>query len=445
MSFNLADSGLFGGLYGDFATSDLFSDAAQVRAMLAVEGALAQVQGDLGQIPRESAEFIGRFCRENTLDVEKLAQTTKVDGLAVPGLVAELRRALNDSDHAQYVHWGATSQDIVDTALMLRLKSMTSVWMRRLDALLAVLADLAETHANLPMAARTYGQIATPTSFGAIVASWGQPILRHRARLRVLLPDLLQVSLGGAAGTLSALGPRADEVRAQLAAELGLGNSAMNWHTERDNIAAFAGWMAGLAGSLGKMGEDISLMAQSGIAEIALSGSGGSSTMPQKKNPVLAMVLAALSRHVIGLTPLLQGAAIHRQQRDGAAWFTEWLTLPQICVSTGRSLSLAIELLHHVQPDPLAMTRGLDDGRSLIFAEELSFLLARILPRGDAQKVVKKLCAEAIKSDISLIRLADRDFPGNDFSARLTSAALLGQAPRQARAFAHAVGKDIPA
>lgn len=430
-----ADSALYRGLFLDDETAALFTDSAEIRAMLLVEGALARVQGGLGLIPETAAAYIDRSAREVQIDPAALAAETAVNGVPVPALVAAFRKAMQEPDHAQYLHWGATSQDIMETGQSLRLRRVCALWDGRLAALALALGRLARQHADLPMAARTYGQVAVPTSFGAVVAGWGRPLLRHRSRLAALTPDLLAVSLSGAAGTLSAMGGAGPSVRAGLARALDLADPGHSWHAERDGIAAFATWMAGLTASLGKLGEDLILLTQSGIAEVVITGAGGSSTMPQKQNPVGPSVLVALARQTGALAATLQGAALHRQQRDGAAWFTEWLTLPQLCILTGRALALALDLAARLAPQPAAMAQNLDDGSGLIEAESLSFALARHLPRPEAQAQIKALCAEARPGGPSLPALVARAFPGLDLSA--TS---LGCAPDEARAFALAAG-----
>ncbi|MEY4698499.1 MAG: hypothetical protein RIT14_2927 [Pseudomonadota bacterium] len=433
-----ADSALYRGLFLDDETAALFTDSAEVRAMLLVEGALARVQGNLGVIPETAAAFIDRSAREVMIDPAGLAAETAVNGVPVPALIAAFRKAMEAPDHARYLHWGATSQDIMETAQALRLRRVIDLWDARLQALTRQLARLARAHADLPMAARTYGQAATPTSFGAVVACWGHPLLRQRARLAGLRDDLAVVSLGGAAGTLSAMGQQGPAIRAGLAQALGLGDPGHSWHAERDSIGAFAAWMAGMVGSLGKMGEDLILMAQSGIAEVAISGAGGSSTMPQKQNPVGPSVLVALARQGIALSGAVQGAGLHRQQRDGAAWFTEWLCLPQLCILTGRALALALDLSQRITPDPAAMARGLEDGAGLIRAEEFTFLLARHMPRPEAQAKVKALCARARPGGPSLADLLAAEFP----DLGLTGQGGLGTAPDEARAFADRVEGD---
>jgi 3-carboxy-cis,cis-muconate cycloisomerase len=425
-----ADSGLYGALFNDPETAQLFTDSAEVRAMLLVEGSLAKVQGALGLIPAEAAAFLHRASFEIQIDPTNLATETARNGVPVPAMVAAFHKAAEAPDYSKWVHWGATSQDIMDTGLALRLKRLTALWQTRLTALTQSLGGLAKTHADLPMAARTYGQAATPTSFGAVVASWGRPLIRHQIRLSAQLPDLCQVSLSGAAGTLSAMGSQGPAVRAGLAEALGLSDPGHSWHVERDTIAAFAAWMAGLTASLGKMGEDLLLLTQSGINEVAISGAGGSSTMPQKQNPVGPAVLVALARHCAGLAATIQGAAMPRQQRDGAAWFTEWLALPQLCILTGRALTLAQDLSQRLAPDPQAMARGLAADGNLIHAEALTFALTQRMPRPEAAEAVKALAAEVRATQGDLIALAQTRWPD------LSLTPDLGTAPDEARAFA---------
>ncbi len=433
------DSLLYRDLLGDPEIARLFTDSAELRAMLLVEGALAKVQGALGLIPAESAAFLHRATLEIQIDPAGLAAETGANAVPVPGLIAAARKALEAPEHSQWLHWGATSQDIIDTALMLRLRQVLSILSARISALLARLADLAEAHATLPMAARTYAQVATPTSFGAVVAGWGAPLLRQRERLENVKADLLKVSLSGASGTNSAMGPDAPKVRAGLAAALNLADPGESWHAARDGVAGLAAWITITAQLLGRIGEDLILLSQSGIEEVQLGQGGGSSTMPQKVNPVGPSVLVALARQMTGLGATMAGAALHRQQRDATAWITEWLALPQMCAGLGRMLLTAEGLAASLAPAPARMQAALADGLGLLYAEALSFALAETMPRPAAEAAVKALVAEARTRGTALPTLAARDFPGPDWPARLTPAALLGQAPAEARAFAAAV------
>ncbi|WP_323041312.1 lyase family protein [Gemmobacter sp.] len=438
-----ADSALYARLFNDEDTARLFTDSAEIRAMLLVEGALARVQGDLGLIPAGAAAFLHRAAAEVQIDPAALAVETAANGVPVPALVAAFRKACGAPDHAQFLHWGATSQDIMDSALALRLRRMLDLWALRLDGLLAALATLAETHADLPMAARTYGQIATPTTFGAVVAGWGWPLIGLRDDLPRLRDRVAVLSLSGAAGTLSAMGAQGPAVRAALAQALDLRDPGHSWHSDRTGMADLAGFLARLAGTLGKLGEDLIMASQSGLAEMGLGGGGASSTMPQKQNPVGPSVLVALARQAMALAGVMQGAQIHRQQRDGAAWFTEWLALPQLCIACGRMLGLAQDMAGRLTPDPAAMARGLDDGLGLIHAETLTFALARQMPRPQAQDIVKRLCATAQDTGQPLVALVAQDYPGTDWAGDLARHGA-GQAPAEARAFAARARPNAP-
>jgi 3-carboxy-cis,cis-muconate cycloisomerase len=434
-----ADSALYGGLFGDPETARLFTDAAQIRAMLLVEGALARVQGAAGMIPAEAATVIDRMARAVQIDPAALEAETARNGVPVPALVAAFRAQL-PAEAGPWLHWGATSQDIMDTAQALRLARLCDLWDARLAALAAALGRLAAAHADLPMAARTYGQAAVPTTFGALVAGWGRPVLRHRAALAGVRAAVAQVSLAGAGGTLSAMGPGGPAIRAALAAALGLADPGAGWHVERDGLAAFAGWCASLAATLGRMGEDLTLFAQTGIGEVRIAGAGESSTMPQKANPVGPAALLALARHAQALAAALQAAALHRQSRDGAAWFAEWLALPPLAVTTGRSLALARDLAGRIAPRPEAMARGLEAEGGAVMAEALTFALAARMPRPEAAATVKRLVAAAAAEGCPLRTVAEAAFPALDWAGEVTGPGWLGTAPADARAFAAAAG-----
>lgn len=438
MAGSVFDSALLARLFPTGDAGRLFSDSAQVRAMLLVEGALAKAQGGLGVIPETSAQAIARAAMEVQIDPGQLAPATGNNGVCIPALVAAFREAMQAPEHAQYIHWGATSQDIIDTGLMLRLRQALTLAETGLRAVLTPLAALAGTHAETPMAARTWGQEATPTSFGAVAAGWGAPLLALLHELPALRQTCLLVSLSGAAGTASALGSRAAETRAALAEGLGLCDPGRGWHTDRTPVLRIADWLGRVTLALGKLGEDVAALRQSGIAELAPSG-GASSTMPQKQNPVDAAALVALARTGAGLSATLQGAAMQRHQRDGAAWFTEWMCLPQIVLGAAAALDIAARLCTGLQPDTARMAGTLQAGPGLIHAEALSFALAATMPRAQAQAAVKALCREAQDSGTPLARLTARDWPDLDTTAIFDPAAQMGQAPAEARAFAAGV------
>ncbi len=430
------DSAIYHRLFGDAEVGQLFTDSAEVRAMMLVEGALAKAQGEAGMIPAESAAAINRAALEVQIDPAALSKSVAENGIPVPGLVEAFRAAMQAPEHAQWLHWGATTQDIMDSGLALRLRQALTILDARLVEAIRALGALAEAHAETPMVARTYGQAAVVTSFGAQVASWGQPLVRHRARLGQVRADVTRVSLSGAAGTLSAMGPKGPEVRARLAEGLGLTDPGGSWHSERDGIGALAGWLTGVAGSLGKLAEDLLLFAQSGVGEVTLGGGGGSSTMPQKANPVLPSALSGIVRQVLALNSAVQSSLPHRQQRDAAAWMTEWLSLPQMVILTARALAIACDLARTTTPNERAMAAHIDATGGMIFAEALSFALAAAMPRPKAQAAVKSLVQAAKNSGRSLADVAHEAHPDLPLDPVFSAAAQLGTAPAEARAFA---------
>ncbi|MBF9036050.1 adenylosuccinate lyase family protein [Rhodobacterales bacterium HKCCE2091] len=435
MSGSAFDSAIYRGLFTHPDLARLFTDSAEIRAMLLVEGALAQVQGRLGLIPETAAAAIHRAAMEASIDPAALTAETGRNGVPIPALVAAFRAEIGAPEHAQFLHWGATSQDIVDTALMLRMRRALEIMETDCRRLLKGLAALARDHAETPMAARTYGQYAAPSTFGAVAAGWGAPLLRHLDRLAELRPRVLCVSLSGAAGTGSAFGPDAPAIRAGLAEALGLSDSGASWHAARDRIVELGGWMAAAAGLTAKMGRDMERLCQSGIGGLRLGAGGGSSTMPQKQNPVGPSVLMALAPYAAAQAQVLTAALSPAEQRDGGAWFAEWLSFSPLVLAAGRALALAAELSEIAEPVPEALAAALDDPLGLIDAEAWSFALAERMPRQEAQGAVKDLCREAQATGANLSDLVARDHPG----VALSPANRFGQAPADARAFAEAV------
>lgn len=435
MAASLFDSPLYAHLFPTGETGRLFSDSAALRAMLLVEGALAKVQGAQGIIPEISAAAIHRATMEIQIDPGAIGRPTGENGVCVPGLVAAFREEMQAPEHAQYVHWGATSQDIIDTGLMLRLRQSLLLAEADLREVIAALAAQATAHAATPLPARTYGQFATPTSWGAVMAEWGNPLIDALQALEALREGALWVSLSGAAGTASALGPQAAETRAKLAQALGLHDPGRSWHTDRGPLLRIVAWQGQVMAALAHMGQSLIGLSGSGIEEVTLGQAGASSTMPQKQNPVGPSALVALNHHFAGLRASLQAAGAHQHQRDGAAWFTEWLVLPQLCLGLAAALSHAKTLAAGVAPRPVQMHEALDGGLGLIHAEALSFALAEILPRPEAQRVTKALCLEAREKQVPLAKIARADYP--DLPEDLFDpAAQMGRATADAKGFA---------
>ncbi|MEP1199207.1 lyase family protein [Tateyamaria sp.] len=434
MAASVFASPLLGKLFGTGDVGRLWSDSAEVRAMLLVEGALAKVQGAQGVIPEISAAFVHRSSLEVQIDPAGLASSTATNGVCVPGLVAAFRTAMEAPEHAQYAHWGATSQDIIDTALMLRLRQTLAAQEEVLRAVLRLMAQQAQNYADAPMAARTYGQHATVTSWGAVLAQWGEPLADALEALPNLRASSLWVSLSGAAGTASALGPQAASTRAALADALGLGDPGRSWHTDRGPILRIAEWMSGVTATLAAFGHSLIGFSGSDTGEVSLGGAGASSTMPQKQNPVAPSVLVALNHQMTGLRASLQASSAHQYQRDGAAWFTEWMVLPQIALSTASSLETARAVMEGLSPQTDQMLRHVE-GLGLMHAEALSFALAAQMPRPEAQAATKALVAQAVETGVSLQAVAQAAHP--DLADDLFDPVRqMGLAPDAARAFA---------
>ncbi|MFK7743834.1 MAG: lyase family protein [Roseobacter sp.] len=434
MAASVFDSPLYAHLFPTGDTGRLFSDTAAIRAMLVVEGALAKVQGGMGIIPEISAAAIQRASLEIQIDPGALAKATGANGVCVPGLVEAFRAEMNAPEHAQYMHWGATSQDVIDTGLMLRLRQALLLAEADLKTLLSTMAGHAETHKDTPMLARTYGQHAVLTSWGAVLAQWGNPLIDALEALPALRNGSLWVSLSGAAGTASALGTTAADQRAALAQAIGLNDPKRTWHTDRGPVMRIADWMVGLTTTLGAIGQTAIQLASSDIGEISFDAAGASSTMPQKQNPVTATTLVALAAQTRTQHAGWGIAGTHSHQRDAGAWFTEWMLMPQIALGAAAALQQATTLMHDMRPDPARMTAAIDAGLGLCHAEALSFALSAQMSRPQAQQTTKELCSKALAGPTQLRDVAMTQF-GDLPDELFDTYAQLGDAPMQAHDF----------
>ncbi len=407
MPFTPADSQLFAPLFSEPQLASIFSDDHFLRAMLAVEGALARVEGRLGMIPPEAADTIAEIATSGSLkiDMKQLRAGVEKDGFPVIELVRQLRQAVGEAA-AGHVHFGATTQDIIDTALILQIRSALEIVEDQLRRLIANLAGLAERHRNTLMAGRTHSQQAAPITFGLKVAGWLAPLLRDQARLQELKPRLLVVQLGGAAGTLAALGDRGLAVQTGMAETLGLGTPVMPWHTQRDSLAELAGWLSLVSGSLAKMAQDILLLAQSDVGVVRESddpGRGGSSAMPQKSNPITSELIVAAARANAGHLSAMHQALINEHERGTHAWQLEWLTLPQMFGLTAAGLKHAVWLSENLVVDAERMRENVCDSHGLMLAEALTIALAPILGRKSARELVEEGVRIAVAENRHLV------------------------------------------
>ena len=336
-----------GGLFADAEAQAIWSAERQLSHMLAFEAAWSRALGAAGRVSVETADAAAASVEGWTPDLALLRRGTARDGLPVPALVRALKEAAGNA--AKGVHAGATSQDVMDTALALTLRETSDLLAGRLAALETALADLAARFGDRPLMGRTRMQAATPITAGDRIAAWAEPLPRHRERLAQIRPRVERLQAGGAAGDRAALGADAATFIAALSAALDLAPTDRAWHAARDGIAEYAGHLSLIAGSCGKIGQDICLMAQQGIDEIALAGGGGSSAMPHKQNPVCAELLVTLARSAATDLSAMHHALLHEQERSGAAWMLEWMTLPRMAIAAGRSLSVAADLLGDIE------------------------------------------------------------------------------------------------
>jgi len=364
---------------------------------VAVEAALARVQGRLGVIPTAAAEQIAARANRAKIDLSALTAGTLRSGFPIAALVEELRRTIG-AEAGRYLHWGATTQDVMDTASALQLRSIIGILDGRIVELIRSLSELAERFRTTVMAGRTHGQQALPITFGLKAAAWLAPFLRHRERLTELSSRLLVVQLGGAAGTLAALGERGLEVSRALAAELGLGVPLMPWHAQRDGYLEFAGWLSLVTGSAGKMAQDVILLAQGEVAEVAESaepGRGGSSTMPQKSNPITSELILAAARVNAALVSAMHQASIQEHERGTHGWQVEWLALPQMVSLAAGALKHTLELAKQLAIDEVRMRENIARSFDLILAEAAVFALSAAMARPAADDLVKRACSLA--------------------------------------------------
>jgi len=432
------DSKIFGPLFSDPEVAGLFDDDAFLRAMLEVEGALARVEARLGIIPSSAGERISESAASAAVDPNQIGRGTQRDGVPVIALVKALREAAG-KEAAPYVHWGATTQDIVDTATVLQIRSVLRIIENRLAMLIDCLADLADRHRATVMAGRTHGQQALPISFGLKAAGWLAPLLRHRKRLAAQRNGLLQLQFGGAAGTLAALGDNGMAVMQGLAQELGLNLPMMPWHSQRDSLAEFAGWLSMLTASQAKMAQDIILLAQNEVGEVAEScepDRGGSSSMPQKHNPIISELVIAAARTNASLLSAMHNAMIQEHERATHGWQVEWLTFSQMIVLTGGSLKNALFLAENLKVNEDVMRANLARSNDFVLAEAAVQALATEISRTEAQALVKQACGVAAAEGRSLIDVVRQQFgeaaPQNkiDWQALAKPENYLGQTQR---------------
>ena len=410
MPVNPADSPILGTLYGSDAMRAVFDERTYFQRMLDVEAALARVQARLGIIPADAAATITDSARVENLSTEELAASARNVGYPVVGMVAGLSRAAGDA--GGWTHWGATTQDIMDTATVLQMRDGLTLIRATLCGMVQALTTQAVRHRHTVMAGRTHLQQALPTTLGLKCAIWAQPLITHVQRLDAMRPRVEQVSFAGAAGTLASLGDKGIAVMEGLATELGLIAPVAPWHVSRDGFAETVALLGLICGSLAKLATDIILLAQTEVGEVAepyVAGRGSSSTMPQKRNPIASEYILAAARTVHALVPVMLGAMAADHERATGPWQAELLALPQTFVLTHGALQHASAIAEGMVVDAERMRRNLGMTHGLIVSEAVMMGLAPHLGRGEAHHVVKHACDVALAEKLSLADALLRD------------------------------------
>ena len=394
MPVSIIDSGIYGNLFGSDAMRAVFSERGQVQKWLDVEAALARVQGRLGIVPEDAAAEISGKADADLIDMDLMREEVDRVGYAIMPLVHRLA-ALCEGDAGRYVHWGTTTQDIKDTGVVLQIRDALDLVEADLIAVRDGLARLARKYRDTPMAGRSHLQHALPITFGYKAAVWLAPIERHLERLEQLRPRVLVGQFSGAAGTLASLHGRGLEVCDALMEELSLARPAIAWHTARDTIAETLAFLALVTGSLAKIATDVVLLTATETGEVFepfAPGRGGSSTMPQKRNPVSSELILACAKQVQSRAALVMDAMAADLERSTGPWHVEWAALPEAFVLASGALAQARFVVEGLRVDPDAMRANMDLTRGLIVSEAVMMGLAPALGRQAAHDLVYEAC-----------------------------------------------------
>ncbi|POP78695.1 3-carboxy-cis,cis-muconate cycloisomerase [Pseudomonas syringae] len=436
---NRASNQLFDAYFMQPEMREIFSDEGRVQGMLDFEAALARAQARIGLIPPEVVADIELSCDARLFDFDALAIAIGSAGNSAIPLVKALGKqiAARSAEAERYVHMGATSQDVMDSGLVLQLRRAIVLLERDLTRLADAMAEQAQRHAGTPLAGRTWLQQATPVTLGMKIAGWLGAVTRHRQRLNEIKPRLLCLQFGGASGSLAALGDQAFSVAEALADELQLALPEQPWHTQRDRLVEFAGLLGLIAGSLGKLGRDVSLLMQTEVGEVfepSAPGKGGSSTMPHKRNPVGAAVMISTATRAPGLVATMLAAMPQEHERSLGLWHAEWETLPELCCLVSGSLQQALQVIPGLQVDAERMAINLQSTKGLVLAEAVSIALAQRIGRDAAHHLVEQCCRRAVEQGAHLRQVlgetpqVSEQFSSDELDRLLDPAHYLGQA-----------------
>jgi len=407
MAATIIDSGIFGNIFSTDAMRAVWSDENRIRHYLAFEAALAKVQGRLGIIPQEAADEIISVCDISKIDMAKLRAQTERIGYPVLGVVSQINALCRDK-LGEYCHWGATTQDITDTASVMQIREALDLVDADLIAISAAMANLARRHRDTPMIGRSNLQQAVPVTFGYKMAGLLSAIERHRERLAQLRPRVLMGEFAGAAGTLASIDHGAMETQAALMQELGLAQPVIAWHTIRDTIAETGAFLGLVGGTLGKLSMDVKLMMQTEVGELYepyAHGRGSSSTMPQKRNPISSCYIHAAISVVRQHAAALMDAMVADHERSTGPWEIEWIVLPEAFCLLAGALKQARFVLEGLEVNEAKMRANLDMTNGLVVSEAVMMGLGRYIGREYAHDLVYDICREAVRQNRPLLDL----------------------------------------
>ena len=437
----VTNSKIWGEMFGTKEMHQVFSDERTIQLYLDVEAALARSQSKLGIIPEEAGKKITQASKLELIDWKKLEKRTTIVGYPILPLVEQLSSAVKDG-YGQYCHWGATTQDIMDTADVLQIREGLELLTSDLNGIADALVKIIKEHIETPMAGRTHLQHALPVSFGYKAATWLSGIDRHIKRLEEIKSRIFNLSFFGAAGTLASLGEENGlNTQIALANELGLNVPDVSWHSIRDNFCEVTGWLAIVGASLGKIAYDVMLMMQTEIQEVAepfLHGRGSSSTMPQKRNPISSEIMLACSKLLREHHSSMLDAMVLDHERATGQWHVEWNAIPNSFIIASSSFKSARFLLEGLEVSPENMKKNIDKTNGLIVAEAVMMALAPHIGRQVAHDIVYDCCRQTIKNNISFVDspLADKNiskiFNENDLLEIVNPSNYLGAAPAMA-------------
>jgi 3-carboxy-cis,cis-muconate cycloisomerase len=394
------DSALFRDMFGTAEMREIFGDEALVGRYLEAEAALARAQARVGVVPKDAAQAIDAASRSLKIDYDKLRHETEIVGYPILPLVHQLSAAAGEA--GRFVHWGATTQDIMDTGNVLQIRAALSIIERDLKEISNVLADMARKYRDTPMAGRTHLQQALPVTFGYKAAVWLSSIDRHIERIEQARPRVLVGEFSGAAGTLASIGEGGLEMQKLFCEELGLNQPSITWHVARDGIAEAVTLLGLITGTLGKIATDVMMMAATEFGEVSepfVPGRGASSTMPQKRNPISSELMLAAAKAVRQHVATMLDGMIHDFERATGPWHLEWVSLPESFLLTASSLANAKFMLAGLVVHELRMRENLGLTHGLIVAEAVMMAVAPKLGRQHAHDVVYDACREAIEGN----------------------------------------------